>query len=117
MRALLFVCLAGCTGRVETDTADTDGSSCASRTVADCEADAACTTIDGGEISWADTGGACFDVGNREPVRCGDRDRACDDALTYAEDPASPGCREFSDSCVPAGWVDCRDQLTTPRCE
>jgi hypothetical protein len=79
---------------------------CLTLSVTDCEADPACSTIDGRSLD-----GECVDYSlDPEPQGCQARDLSCpavELVAAPAEDPTA--CLLFQSGCIPEGWVVCED--------
>lgn len=71
---------------------------CRDRSLEKCEEDPACSLISGQAL---DEDLMCKSRG--EAVGCGDTDRICGDAITYAKDKDQVTW-EFDDTCLPHGW-------------
>lgn len=84
------------------------GMDCLSLPVDECQAEAACVVIMASQVI-VDDEGECFLWANSiDNVGCMNVDMGCDDAITYAESPETPGeCYGFTNTCIPDGWSEC----------
>ena len=81
---------------------------CLSLTVDEYEAETASVLIMASQVI-VDDEEECFLWANSiDNVGCMNDDMGCDDAITYAESPETPGeCYGFTNTCIPDGWSEC----------
>ncbi len=95
---LILVWLIACTG------ASTDTDECYAYATGRCAETPKCAVISGRSVTFADTGGGCYDGGAATAFGCHDAGEGCDEAETWAVAPDGT-CVLFPSRCTPTGWT------------
>jgi hypothetical protein len=105
---LAIQALSGCSS-ARSDTGVPRLSCCAGLDEEACEADAGCQTL----VGWREGTVGCRDYKGSRYAGCRslgvEGAPLCNDALTWAMDPATGTCWLVGTSCWPDGWVACAD--------